>query len=259
MKPEERMPWLIRALQDEMPEYREYPIPADTDGQWNLLRSLFNVRPPESASEEFLRIQDELLKEITAKKGITDCRDLKPVKRNEKIYLWRGDITTLKCDAIVNAANDQLLGCFIPCHNCIDNIIHTMSGVQLRLDCYQIMRKQGRAEKTGTAKITPGYNLPANYVIHTVGPIVDGILLKRHKELLSDCYRSCLELASANGIKSIAFCCISTGVFRFPVQQAAEIAVDTAEKYLLNNNNIKQIIFNVFSDGNYKIYQNLLR
>ena len=261
MNAEERMTWLIRALQDEAPEYKAYKIPSDFDGQWNLLRSLLNIRPPEPASQEFLNIQDELLKELTAKKGIVNCRDLKSVGRNQKLYLWQGDITVLKCDAIVNAANNQLLGCFIPCHNCIDNIIHTMSGVQLRLACHEIMRRQGYLEKTGTAKITPGYNLPAQYVIHTVGPIVDGMLLKQHKDLLSDCYRACLDLAAENNLKSVAFCCISTGVFRFPKQKAAEIAVETVEKYLAENknNSIQQVIFNVFSDDNFEIYYNLLK
>ena len=258
MKREERIPWLIQTLQEEMPEYREYEIPADPGEQWRLLRSLMNVRPPEAASEQFLNVQDEVLKEITAGKGVTDCQALAPVKRNPRLYLWKGDITTLSCDAIVNAANSQLLGCFVPCHGCIDNMIHTMSGVQLRLDCAALMREQGRPEKTGTAKITPGYNLPAKYVLHTVGPIVDGLLLPQHKELLASCYRACLSLASENQLRSVAFCCISTGVFHFPRQKAAEIAVATVEKYLENDASLEQVIFNVFSEEDRTVYRNLL-
>lgn len=258
MNKEERMPWLIRALQEEIPEYRDYVILSDPGEQWRLLRSLFNVRPPEPASEEFLNVQDAFLKDVTAEKGVTDCRILAPVRRNPRLFLWRGDITTLSCDAIVNAANSQMLGCFVPCHGCIDNMIHTMSGVQLRLACHELMRAQGHSEPTGSAKITPGFNLPAKYVLHTVGPIVNGMLLREHKELLASCYRSCLALASGNGARSVAFCCISTGVFRFPRQKAAEIAVETVEKYLESDSSIERVIFNVFSHDDLLTYQALL-
>ena len=258
MEKSERMPWLIRELQKEMPEYDGYAIPSDPGEQWRLLRSLFNVRPPQEASEEFLTVQDAFLKDMTAEKGVTDCQTLTAVKRNPRLYLWKGDITTLSCDAIVNAANSQMLGCFVPCHGCIDNIIHTMSGVQLRLACAEIMRKQGHPEPTGSAKITPGFNLPAKHVLHTVGPIVNGVLLRQHKELLADCYRACLDLASDNGARSVAFCCISTGVFRFPRRQAAEIAVETVEKRLQSDSSIERVIFNVFSHDDFQTYQALL-
>ncbi|MBQ7682308.1 MAG: protein-ADP-ribose hydrolase, partial [Oscillibacter sp.] len=232
MRPEERMPWLIRALEDEMPEYREHGVPDDPGAQWQLLRGLFNVRPPEPVSDGFLSVQDALLRDMTAAKGVTDCRTLPPAPRDPRLFLWRGDITTLACDAIVNAANSQLLGCFVPGHSCIDNIIHTMSGVQLRLACRELMTRQGHPEPTGQAKITPGYNLPARYVLHTVGPIVDGVLLRQHKELLANCYKSCLTLAAEYGLRSVAFCCVSTGVFRFPRRQAAEIALRSVEQFL---------------------------
>ncbi|MBQ9492920.1 MAG: protein-ADP-ribose hydrolase [Oscillibacter sp.] len=259
MRPEERMPWLIRALEAETPEYLEYGVPADPGEQWRLLRALFNVRPPEDVTAEFLTVQDALLQDMTAEKGVTDCRTLVPARRNPRMFLWKGDITTLSCDAIVNAANRQMLGCFVPGHACIDNIIHTMAGVQLRLACRDLMRRQGHPEPTGHAKITPAYNLPARYVLHTVGPIVDGVLLRQHKELLADCYNACLSLASENGLHSVAFCCISTGVFRFPRRQAAEIAVRTVERFLARDAAMRQVIFNVFSQDDRDIYQNLLQ
>ena len=258
MRTDERMAYCIRALQEDMPEYRSYGVPTNPDEQWKLLRGLMNVRPPEPAPEAFLEVQDALLRDLTARKGVTDCRTLTPSRRNPKLYLWRGDITTLKCGAIVNAANSQLLGCFIPGHNCIDNIIHTMSGVQLRLDCNEIMRRQGHPEKTGTAKLTPGYNLPAKYVLHTVGPIVEGVLMNGHKKLLADCYRSCLSLAAEHQLRSVAFCCVSTGVFRFPKQKAAEIAVATVEQVLRESCHVEQVIFNVFSAEDLEIYRKLL-
>ncbi len=259
MRPEERMPWLIRALEDEMPEYRGYGVPDEPGAQWQLLRGLFNVRPPEAASDEFLSVQDALLQEMTAEKGVTDCRTLSPSPRNPRLYLWRGDITTLACDAIVNAANSQLLGCFVPGHGCIDNIIHTMSGVQLRLACRDLMTRQGHPEPTGQAKITPAYNLPARYVLHTVGPIVDGVLLRQHKELLANCYKSCLTLAAEYKLRSVAFCCVSTGVFRFPRRQAAEIALRTVQDFLAHDSGIERVIFNVFSADDWNVYHELLQ
>ena len=259
MRREERMPWLIRALEEETPEYKEYGVPTDPGEQWRLLRGLFNVRPPAPVPDEFLSVQDALLRDMTAEKGVTDCRTLSPMPRNPRLYLWKGDITTLACDAIVNAANSQMLGCFVPGHSCIDNAIHTMSGVQLRLACSDLMTRQGYAEPTGRAKITPGYNLPARYVLHTVGPIVDGVLLRQHKELLANCYDACLTLAVENGLRSVAFCCVSTGVFRFPRRQAAEIAVRTVERFLGHDTTIRQVIFNVFSQDDWDVYQALLQ
>ena len=215
-----------------------------------------NVRMPDKISEEFLRVQDEYLKEEISHKGITDYTSLPQVKKD--LYLWQGDITTLKCDAIVNAANKKMLGCFVPCHKCIDNAIHTYSGVQLRLECAEIMRKQGRDEKTGSAKLTPAYNLPCKYIIHTVGPIVRGGISKHDEELLESCYRSCLELAQKYSLKSIAFCCISTGEFHFPHGEAAEIAVKTVEDFLQADTSIRRVIFNVFTDTDLTIYRKLL-
>ena len=174
------------------------------------------------------------------------------------IYLWQGDITTLRCDAIVNAANSGLTGCYQPCHNCIDNCIHTYAGIQLRNACSDIMEKQGYEEPMGKAKITPAFNLPCKYVLHTVGPIVQGHLTKEHEELLASCYRSCLKLADENGVKSVAFCCISTGVFMFPNERAAEIAVQTVRDYRREKNSGIEVIFNVWKDVDYEIYRELL-
>ncbi len=258
MNQQERCLWLIRALLDEMPEYRDTPIPALPDRRWRLLRSLMNVRPPMPATDEFLEVQDAFLRQMTAEKGIVDAASLPSGAADERMILWQGDITTLKCDAIVNAANSQLLGCFSPCHGCIDNIIHTMAGVQLRLACDEIMQAQGHEEPAGQAKITPGFNLPAKHVLHTVGPIVDGPLTGEHERLLASCYRSCLELADRNGCRSIAFCCISTGVFMFPNERAAEIAVETVRKYYEDTGSRIRTVFNVYKDLDCRIYQALL-
>lgn len=183
--------------------------------------------------------------------------DLSPERDN--LYLWQGDITTLKCGAIVNAANSQLLGCFCPCHGCIDNAIHTFAGIQLRLACAERMKQQGHEEETGKAKITPAYNLPCNYVFHTVGPIVKGCVTKGDENLLASCYRSCLELAERNRINSIAFCCISTGEFHFPNGRAAEIAMQTVTEFMAQKQSEMKVIFNVFKDLDYEIYKKLLR
>lgn len=254
MTQEERRMYIIRALLEENPRYPEIP-PSDKQ-QKMLLRSLMNVRPPRPISEGFLAVQDEYLQEELRQRGITDLADLTPI--GEGIYLWQGDITTLRCDAIVNAANSQLLGCFCPCHGCIDNCIHTYAGVQLRLECARLMKRQGREEETGRAKITRAYNLPCKYILHTVGPIIQGRLTKRDEELLASCYRSCLELAVQNGVDSIAFCCISTGEFHFPNDRAAEIAVQTVRKFIQEKKSGIKVIFNVFKDLDYKIYRNLL-
>ena len=258
MTQQERCLFLNRALLDEMPQYRDTPIPALSEHRWRLLRSLMNVRPPMPATEEFLQIQDEYLKQMIVEKGIVDAETLPACPKDERLILWQGDITTLQCDTIVNAANSQMLGCFSPCHGCIDNIIHTMAGVQLRLACQEIMQAQGHEEPTGRAKITPGFNLPAKYVLHTVGPIIDDEVTAGDEALLASCYRSCLELAAQNGLRSVAFCCISTGVFRFPPERAAEIAIQTIKEYLRQNDAIQHVIFNVFKDSDLAIYQRLL-
>lgn len=261
----EKLKYLISCLEDENPQYKDYEVSDDPDEAFNLYRALCNVRMPHgpighTLPAQFYQVQSEVLKDITEKKGITDAIALPPVLLDQRISLWQGDITTLKCDAIVNAANSQMLGCFSPLHGCIDNIIHTMAGVELREKCYQIMNAQGHEEETGKFKITPGYNLPAKYVIHTVGPIVMGRLTEKHKELLASCYRSCLEIADAYHLKSIAFCCISTGVFMFPQDKAAEIAVHTVREYLDTHpdTGIEKVIFNVFKDTDYEIYDSIL-
>ncbi len=255
MTQQDRRIYLIQELLNEQSQYGNIKVPESEKGQTELLRSLFNTRLPESASDEFLEIQDAYLREEIEKKGITDLSDLNAIEK--EIYLWKGDITTLKCDAIVNAANSQMLGCFCPNHGCIDNAIHTFSGVQLRLACAELMREQGHEEKTGRAKITSAYNLPCNYVIHTVGPIIYGWLRKNDKEQLMSCYRSCLELAEENNIKSIAFCCISTGEFHFPNDKAAEIAVQTVRQYKEQTHSKIEVIFNVFKESDYNIYRGL--
>ena len=256
MNQTERRQYLIRALLDEQPQYRRITIPSDEAEQRQLLRGLFNVRMPGRIGDEFLRIQDEYLQEETRQKGVTRLRDLTPLEPG--IYLWQGDITTLACDAIVNAANSGMTGCYQPCHNCIDNCIHTYAGVQLRNVCAEIMEKQGYEEPTGRAKITPAFNLPSRYVIHTVGPIVQGRLTKRHEEQLASCYRSCLTLAEENGCRSIAFCCISTGGFGFPQDRAAKIAVETVRTYRATNHSSIEVIFNVFQNRDHELYRDLL-
>ena len=256
MNQTERRQYLIRALLAERPEYRDITIPADEYGQKRLLRSLFNVRMPGRIGEDFLNVQDEYLKEAIREKGVTDYTALKPA--GPGLYLWQGDITTLKCGAIVNAANAGMTGCYQPCHNCIDNCIHTYAGVQLRNFCADRMKKQGFEEPTGQAKITPAFNLPCDFVIHTVGPIVGGSLHETHKKQLASCYRSCLTLAEKNGCRSIAFCCISTGVFGFPQDRAAKIAVETVRTYRATNHSSIEVIFNVFQNRDDEIYRDLL-
>ncbi|MCD7748641.1 MAG: protein-ADP-ribose hydrolase [Oscillospiraceae bacterium] len=257
MTQNERRIYLIRALLAEEAQYRDMEIPADEQQQKQLLRALFNVRMPAPVSAEFLEIQDAYLQEETRQKGITDIADLAPLQ--EGLYLWQGDITTLRCGAIVNAANSQMLGCFRPNHSCIDNTIHTYAGVQLRAACAELMERQGREEETGGAKITSAFNLPCDYVLHTVGPVVGSRLTAEDRELLASCYHSCLALAEQNKIQSVAFCCISTGVFHFPSDKAAEIAVSTVKEYRKQTHSEIEVIFNVFKDSDRQIYQNLLR
>ena len=258
MTQDKRREYLIQYLLKEEITFGRRKIPAGKKEQENLLRSLMNVRPPKPVSEKFLEIQDAYLTERNIERGITDISELTPVKSDPRLYIWQGDITTLKCDAIVNACNSQMLGCFSPMHACIDNFIHTYAGVELRLKMYEIMSEQGHEEETGKAKITSGYNLPAKYILHTVGPIIQWGVTKEDEELLASCYRECLKLAADTGVESIAFCCLSTGVFRFPQQRAAEIATDTVRKYLDKDSRIKKAIFNVFKDEDLKIYNKLL-
>lgn len=258
MTQEERRIYLIKYLLKEETRIRRHKIPDGRFEQENLLRSLMNVRMPKPVSEEFLKVQDEYLKQRNEERGITDISDLKPVKSDSRLYIWQGDITTLKCDAIVNACNSQMLGCFSPMHACIDNFIHTYAGIELRLKMNEIMLEQGHEEETGKAKITSGYNLPATYILHTVGPIIQWEVTGEDEELLASCYRECLKIAADNGVKSVAFCCLSTGVFRFPQQRAAQIAVRTVKDFLDKDSRIEKVIFNVFKDEDLKIYSGLL-
>ena len=244
--------FLINYLLSERESYKSVTVPQGEEEQFALLRALMNVRPAKGVSDEFLKIQDEFLKLELSKKHITTVSELSEVRKN--IYLWQGDIATLAADAIVNAANSGMTGCYVPCHNCIDNVIHTYAGVQLRLECDALMRAQGFAEPVGTAKITKAYNLPSRYVIHTVGPMITGEVTPGHDEQLASRYRSCLELAVSKGLESIAFCCISTGVFCFPNERAAKIAIDTVSEF---GGDIK-VIFNVFKDEDLLIYEKLL-
>lgn len=256
MTQDERLQFLLRDLLAERKEYENIPVPDSLAEKRRLLRSLMNVRPPVPARADFLRVQDDYLKERLAERGVTRLKDLTPVRPG--VYLWQGDITTLAVDAIVNAANSQLLGCFVPCHGCIDNAIHTYAGVQLRLACARLMAGQ-EEEPTGSAKITKAYNLPCRYVLHTVGPIIGGAVTQADRELLASCYRACLELAAEAGLGSIAFCCISTGEFHFPNELAAEIAIQTVEEWQRQTPDKVKVIFNVFKDRDYEIYKRLLR
>lgn len=257
MNQSEKRLFLIQSLLNERPSCQKQIIPADSERQKILLRGLMNVRRPVRIGADFLQVQDDYLQDETAAKGITDVADLTPVQPG--LYLWQGDITTLKCDAIVNAANSGMTGCYIPNHRCIDNAIHTFAGVELRLACAELMEQQGHPEPTGQAKITPAFNLPCRYVLHTVGSIIDGPVTQRDRDLLASCYRSCLELAAENGLESVAFCCISTGEFHFPNNLAAEIAVRTVKEFLKKQTSVKKVIFNVFKDLDKAIYEKLLR
>lgn len=255
MTQDERRLYLIEYLLKEQDSKKAPPL--GEAEQKRLLRSLMNRRPPLSCTRDFLDIQDEYLRQENAAKGITDPCSLTPMAKD--LYLWQGDITTLAAEAIVNAANPRLLGCFVPCHNCIDNIIHTCAGVQLRLECAGIIELQGHSEAIGGAKLTGGYNLPCRYILHTVGPdvSVSGVNDTARRQLAS-CYRACLELAYERSISSVAFCCISTGEFGFPNKEAAEIAVQTVKSWQAAHPKAVKVIFNVFKDIDLELYKNLL-
>jgi O-acetyl-ADP-ribose deacetylase (regulator of RNase III) len=243
-------------------------IPDNYDEKRKLLRALMNTQTPVQLSDEFYEIQDRILSDETNNKDLVSWEDIETISQNpneidSKIALWQGDITYLKADAIMNAANSQMLGCFIPLHNCIDNQIHSAAGFQLRMDCYKIMQNQGHEEANGNAKITSAYNLPSKYVIHTVGPAIPYGREPDEDEIreLESCYQSCLELADEHELKSIAFCSISTGVFNFPKDQASKLAIETVRNYLKNNpnTNLEKIIFNTFSDEATEIYRKNLK
>ncbi|MCR5272972.1 MAG: protein-ADP-ribose hydrolase [Lachnospiraceae bacterium] len=259
MTQDEKRLWLIKYLLEENVYYGNDQIPDEISEQKDMLRALMNVRMPMPVSEEFLDIQDSYLQIENASIGYVSVEDMMSCKKDDRICIWQGDITRLSVDAIVNAANSQMLGCFRPLHSCIDNIIHSKAGVELRLKMNEIMEAQGHEEPTGKAKITPAYNLPSKYVIHTVGPIVQGPLTKKNEELLASCYRSCLDIAEENGVKSIAFCCISTGVFMFPNQRAAEIAVETVRRWLADTGSQMKVVFNVYKNLDLDIYSELLQ
>lgn len=260
MKRIQQIQGLNEMLLAELPEYREQAarFPQEKTAQRRLLRSLMNVRPPMPLNPEFLALQDELLSVEREEKGVVDADTLPVTAAYPRIAVWQGDITRLKVDAIVDADNSALLGCFCPCHGCIDNAIHSAAGLQLRDECNRIMQAQGHPEPNGKAKITGGYNLSARYVLHTVGPIVQGQVTEQDRTELADCYRSCLTLAAEKGLSSVAFCCISTGEFHFPNREAAEIAVKTVTDFLQTPTSIKKVIFNVFKDIDEQIYRNIL-
>ena len=257
----EQIQYLIGVLLKEMPVYQTQAkdFPRDEQSQRRLLRSLMNVRPPLPLDVEFLAVQDELLLAEREEKGVVDAAALPVSASDSRLILWQGDITRLSVDAIVNAANSALLGCFVPCHGCIDNAIHSAAGLQLRDACNRLMEQQGHPEPTGQAKLTAGYNLPARYVLHTVGPIVQGRVSRHDRELLASCYRSCLELAAEHDLQSVAFCCISTGVFGFPQKEAASIAVASVRRWLNEHPDIPMtVVFNVFSETDESLYRPLL-
>lgn len=268
---EERLSYLIDVLKKETVNYQDIRTPREEEQQQAFLRILMNGRMPQKTDAEVLAVQDEYLKERNQERGIVQIEDLQsakelgsPVPYADQLYVWQGDITTLAADAIVNAANSQMLGCFIPMHSCIDNCIHTYAGMELRAECARQMRalrmKYGDdyEQPTAVPMLTPGYNLPAKHVIHVVGPIVNGPLTRKEEKELSECYRASLEMAEENGLKSIAFCCISTGVFRFPPDRAAMIAVQTAGEYLRETGSTIRIIFNVFKNEDLERYDELL-
>ena len=255
MTQNERLDFLINNLISEDNRYSNIVIPKNSEEKFNLFRSLVNVRESKQISNEFIKLQDDYLQERLTEINITNAYDLQAI--SNKLYLWQGDITTLKCGAIVNAANSAMLGCFVPCHKCIDNAIHSYAGIQLRLACAKLMAQQGHDEATGKAKITPAFNLPSKYILHTVGPIIINKLKKSDCEKLRSCYNSCLKLASEKGLNSIVFCCISTGEFHFPNDIAAKIAIQTVYEYQKDHE--IEVIFNVFTKNDYDIYASLLR
>ena len=260
---EQRLDKLVEAFKEDSVQYKDLRTPADTDDKRRILRSLMNIRMPGKMDDSILAIQDEYLQERIRENGIVELKDIPIVK--DSMSIWQGDITRLSVDAIVNAANSQMLGCFVPMHTCIDNCIHTFAGVQLRAECdrqmTQLRARYGRdyEQPTAVPMLTDGYNLPAKKVVHVVGPIVEYRLTPALERDLADCYRNTLDLCAENDLRSVAFCCISTGVFRFPNKRAAEIAVGTVSKWLNEHRGqIDRVIFNVFKDEDKKYYEELL-
>ncbi len=263
MTQEERLDYLVEAFKADSLKYRLLDTPGDTEGKRRLLRSLMNIRMPKPLPDEVKEVQDAYLKERIRENGIVGLDDI-PVIR-DGLSIWQGDITRLAADAIVNAANSQMLGCFVPMHTCIDNCIHTFSGVQLREECERQMEElRGKfgsdyEQPTAVPMLTDAYNLPCRKVIHVVGPIVQFMLTKDLEKDLADCYRNVLDMCASNGLKSVAFCCISTGVFRFPNRRAAEIAVSTVNEWTASHpDKVERVIFNVFKEEDRAIYEGLL-
>ena len=261
---EQRLDTLVEAFKADSVQYKDLQTPADTEGKRRILRSLMNIRMPKKLDDSVLAVQDEYLRERISENGIVTLSEI-PVIRNG-MSIWQGDITRLAVDAIVNAANSQMLGCFVPMHTCIDNCIHTFAGVQLRAECSRQMNqlriKYGKdyEQPTAVPMLTDAYNLPAKKVIHIVGPIVQYELTSELEKDLADCYRNTLGLCAENGLRSVAFCCISTGVFHFPNKRAAEIAVSTVDSWLLQHpGSMERVIFNVFKDEDKKYYEELIR
>lgn len=261
---EQRLNYLLEEFRADCDEYKHIEIPESEGEKKRLLRSLMNIRMPRTMAPEVIKVQDEYLYFCAKEKGIVKLSDIPLIKDN--LSIWQGDITRLEVDAIVNAANSMMLGCFVPMHTCIDNQIHTFAGIQLREECnYQmekLRKKYGRdyEQPTAVPMLTDAYNLPAKKVIHIVGPIVYSELTADLEKDLADCYTNTLELCLENGLKSVAFCCISTGVFHFPNKRAAQIATETVEKWSLQHPGlIERIIFNVFKDEDKKYYEELLR
>lgn len=259
---EQTLPQLVKLLLEErrqMESALNMPsLPSELRAQWDLFRTLVNTRPPAPASAELTSLQDQLLQGLLAYRSTTTLANIPTIEGHERIRLWQGDITTLATDAIVNAANSGMLGCFVPGHFCIDNAIHTFAGIQLRLECARLMEEQGYPEPTGMAKVTDAFNLPSNHVIHTVGPIAGGSATPTDRSLLANCYTSCLDAAAELECSSIAFCCISTGVFGFPQNEAARIAVETVKTWLDQHPGKLEVVFNVFSDKDRSLYHTLL-
>jgi O-acetyl-ADP-ribose deacetylase (regulator of RNase III) len=264
MTQEQRLDTLVEAFKADSVQYKDLQTPEDNEGKRRILRSLMNIRMPKKLDDSVLAVQDEYLRERIRENGVVTLSEI-PVIRNV-MSIWQGDITRLAVDAIVNAANSQMLGCFVPMHNCIDNCIHTFAGVQLRAECNRQMNqlriRYGRdyEQPTAVPMLTDGYNLPAKKIVHIVGPIVEGQLTKALEQDLADCYRNTLDLCAENGLRSVAFCCISTGVFSFPNRRAAEIAVETVSKWLdEHKGRIDRVIFNVFKDEDKTYYEELLQ
>ena len=267
MTQNERLDYLVEEFKTDSVRYKDLTTPSDTEGKRQLLRSLMNIRMPKEMPEEVLKVQDEYLSGRVQEKGVVRLSDIPAIKDSNNILsIWQGDITRLKVDAIVNAANSQMLGCFVPMHTCIDNCIHTFAGIQLRAECSRQMKKMraryGRdyEQPTAVPMLTDAYNLPAKKVVHIVGPIVQDELTPELEEDLADCYTNTLELCAENGLRSVAFCCISTGVFRFPNKRAAEIAVHTVKEWLeAHPGKVDRVIFNVFKDEDRRYYESELQ